>query len=100
MIENIVLLPEAVADAAEAYQWYEQRGEGLGDRFLKCVGDCIERIQQQPELAERVYLDFRRILVRRFPYVIFYEFEADRIVIYSIFHSSQDPRKWRERLVR
>ena len=29
---------------------------------------------------------------------VFYEPAADRVTIYSVFHCSQDPQKWRSRL--
>ena len=46
-----------------------------------------------------VLADYHRALVRRFPYAIFYEVEAHRIVVYAVFHCSQDPDKWKVRLV-
>lgn len=98
MIDNVVILPEAVDDLAESRAWYEGRSIGLGERFLSQVDDCIERIQRNPELYERVYKDYRRAMVHRFPYVVFYEFEVDAIVVYSVFHTAQDPQKWRSRL--
>jgi plasmid stabilization system protein ParE len=98
MIENVVILPEAVDDLVEARAWYEDRSSGLGERFLSHVDDCIECIQENPELYERVYKDYRRAMVHRFPYVVFYEFTGDTIVVYSAFHTAQDAQKWRKRL--
>lgn len=43
-------------------------------------------------------LEFRRALVRRFPFEVFYEPAQDCITIYSVFRGSQDPQKWRARL--
>jgi plasmid stabilization system protein ParE len=98
MIERVVLVPEALADASEAYLWYEERGLGLGDRYLQCVQDCIDSICRNPELFEVVFKGYRRAIVSRFPYVIFCELQGDSITIYSVFHVAQDPKKWRERL--
>jgi plasmid stabilization system protein ParE len=42
--------------------------------------------------------EFRRALVRRFPYEVFYEPSEDCITIYAVFHCSQDPAKWQARL--
>lgn len=81
MIENVVILPEAVDDLVEARAWYEDRSSGLGERFLSHVDECIGRIQKKPELYERVYKDYRRAMVHRFPYVVFYEFTVDSIVV-------------------
>ena len=43
-------------------------------------------------------VQYRRAIVHRFPYVVFYEFGVDTTTVYSVFHSAQDPRKWRIRL--
>lgn len=42
--------------------------------------------------------DFRRALIRRFPYEIFYEIANDRRILYSVFYCSQHLEKWRKRL--
>jgi plasmid stabilization system protein ParE len=46
-----------------------------------------------------VFVDLRRALVRRFPYAVFYEVEPERIVVYAVFHCSQDPDKWKARFL-
>ena len=76
----------------------EERRVGLGEEFLGCVDVAIQQILRNPELFEKVEKDYRRMLVRRFPYAIFYESEGDRVIVYSVFHTAQDPEKWRSRL--
>jgi hypothetical protein len=49
MIENVVILPEAVDDLVEARAWYEDRRSGLGERFLSHVDDFIECIHEEPD---------------------------------------------------
>ena len=98
MIERVVYTPEADDDVAEAYAWYESREPGLGEDFLRCVEACVLTIQRHPQLYPVAVDEFRRALVRRFPYEIFYEATDDALVIYSVFHCSQDPEKWRARL--
>jgi plasmid stabilization system protein ParE len=92
------ILPEAEQDAAEAYRWYEERQPGLGEEFLGCVEVCVQSIRRNPELYSIAHESYRRALVRRFPYAVFYEYAEDTITIYAIFHCSQDPGKWRVRL--
>ena len=45
-----------------------------------------------------VHEDYRRGLVRRFPYAVFYEHAEGTVTIYGVFHASRDPDKWRQRL--
>ena len=74
MAANLVLTPEAEQDISDAYAWYEQCRLGLGEEFLSCVDACIHGICREPELHATIHEDYRRVLVRRFPYVIFYEY--------------------------
>jgi plasmid stabilization system protein ParE len=98
MAVELIIAPEAQQDLADAYGWYEARRPGLGEEFLGCVDASVEAICRMPEQQARVHEDYRRALVRRFPYCIFYEHAGETVYVYSVFHTSQDPQKWRERL--
>jgi plasmid stabilization system protein ParE len=98
MTDRVVFLPEASADIAAAYTWYEERAPGLGEDFLRCVEAAVLTIQRHPQLHPLAVDDIRHALIRRFPFEIFYEPTSGAIVIYSVFHCSQDPQKWRKRL--
>ena len=98
MAVKLIIAPETERDIANAYAWYEDQRIGLGEEFLSCVEACIELIRRTPEINAFIYENYRRGLVRRFPYTIFYEYAGDAITIYSVFHSSRDPRKWLQRL--
>lgn len=98
MTAELVLAPEAEQDVSEAYDWYENRRHGLGEEFLSCVDACIQRICRVPELHAKVHEDYRRALVRRFPFAIFYEYSSGAVKVYCVFHTSRNPDKWRERL--
>jgi plasmid stabilization system protein ParE len=98
MAAELIVALEAEQDVAEAYAWYESRRIGLGEEFLNCVDACIEAICRTPKMYATVFENYRRGLVRRFPYAIFYEYVEDRVTVYSVFHTARDPEKWRERL--
>ena len=73
MAAKLIIAPEAARDIDEAYGWYECQRAGLGEEFLNCVDACMQAICRTPEMRSKVYDDYRRGLVRRFPYAIFYE---------------------------
>jgi plasmid stabilization system protein ParE len=98
MAANLIMAPEAEQEIADAYGWYEGRRVGLGEEFLSCVDACIQAICRTPEVHAPVFESYRRGLVRRFPYAVFYEHEAGTVTVYCVFHTSQDPDKWRQRL--
>ncbi|HNT35699.1 MAG TPA: type II toxin-antitoxin system RelE/ParE family toxin [bacterium] len=99
MAAELLIAPEAEQDIVDAYAWYEDRRHGLGEEFLCCLDACIEGILRNPEMHEKVYEDYRRGFVRRFPYAVFYEYNNATVTIYSVFHSSRNPEKWRQRLL-
>jgi plasmid stabilization system protein ParE len=98
VLRNLIILPEAEQDVARAYIWYEEQEFGLGEEFLRCVDACIQFIRRNPEMYHVAHQSYRRAVVRRFPYVVFYEHSDTKVVVYAVFHCSQDPKKWRSRL--
>ena len=98
MAADLIVSPEAEEDLDAAYSWYEDRQVGLGERFLLSVDSCMQSICDSPESYPSVRKRFRRAIVPRFPFSVFYEY-ADRVVkVHCVFHSARDPRKWRSRL--
>jgi plasmid stabilization system protein ParE len=92
------ILPEAMEDIQQAYDWYEERESGLGEKFIRCLDDCLLSIRRIPMGYAKVYRNYRRAVVRRFPYVVFYKALKKKVIVYSVFHCSQNPDKWRKRL--
>jgi len=95
-----LLIPEAKSDVADAYLWYEDQSLGLGLDFLRCVEAPLLSIQRTPLIYPIVYSTYRRALVRRFPFAIFFEIDdaQNQSIVYSVFHCSQNPDKWRGRV--
>jgi plasmid stabilization system protein ParE len=98
MPAELIISAEAVDDLVQAYDWYETQRVGLGEEFLNCIDASIESIRRFPELCAIAYENYRRALVRRFPFAIFYEHSENVVSIYCVFHTSRDPNKWRARL--
>lgn len=69
---HIEIHPEASNELEYAKLWYENQSGGLGDEFLDEIDRAIDKIEQWPEAWTPYWQDVRRILVHRFPYVIYY----------------------------
>ncbi len=98
MAKRITLTPEAEDDIDQGYFWYESRKIGLGREFLTSVDARLQSIGRNPKIFQEIYKHYRRAVVRRFPYSILYEDTGTEVIVYAVFHSHQDPEKWRERL--
>ena len=79
----IILEDKALREAREAYNFYEKRQEGLGDKFKKELDKSITRIQENPKLHRKIKQEIRQTLLYKFPYVI----------VYAVFHTNRNPQK-------
>jgi plasmid stabilization system protein ParE len=95
MRAELTLAPEAVTDLTDAYSWYEER---KAENFLARVTAAFDSISDAPARYALIDGACRRALVRRFPYVIFFEGDQRTVTVYAVLHASRDPEKWRSRL--
>ena len=84
---------EAVQDMQEAYDYYEERKLGLGERFLDTLETYIERVQKHPLHYQIRRKPYREALIKDFPYLIIYEIEENNIIVYAIFSTWKNPNK-------
>lgn len=80
----------AIADLLAAHDWYEQRSPGLGKDFVRVIDDAFDGIAQQPTLFPPLHRGLRRLLVRRFPYAVFYRIDPDAIRVVAVLHSKMN----------
>ena len=86
----LLVRPKAEDDLAAALDWYEQRRAGLGGEFLDEIARAFIELEREPEQPRLYYRDFRRVLLRRFPYKVFYQVIGSRVVIFRVLHAKQD----------
>lgn len=98
MAVRVVAAPEAEQDVADAYAWYEGQRAGLGEEFLGCLDACMEAIRRSPKMHPTAFSKFRRALLRRFPYAVFYEYDSDVVTVFGVFHTSRHPIRWMKRV--
>jgi plasmid stabilization system protein ParE len=97
-LKSVELQPQAEAEADAAATWYESEHPGLALQFLLELDAAIERAAENPLAYERVFLDARRLLMRRFPYAIYFTCERDVVRVFAILHQHRQTRTWQSRL--
>ena len=93
----LALEPEAEAEIADARDWYDRRSPGLGAEFVGAVDATLVAIQQNPFQYQAVSGQFRRAVLRRFPYSLIYLASDRQITVVSCFHGRRKPKIWQER---
>ena len=91
----ILVRPAAAADIDEAFLWYKRQQAGLGEEFLTAVQSALENVVAHPTRYPVVHRETRRVLLRRFPYGIYYRVYGELIVVVACMHGRRDPKRWR-----
>ena len=97
-MKPLVVHPQAKAELDGAIAYYESRVTGLGVDFLDNIERAFQKIQQNPQ-AWPLYVDprFRRYVLDRFPYSVFYIERLDAIWIVAVAHAKRRPDYWKRR---
>ena len=97
MTRRVIFRPQAETESLEARDWYEARHAGLGHEFAKDVDRAIGMISDSPGVFARVHGDVRRMMLKRFPYAIYFRAVRDEILILAVMHGRRHPRRWKSR---
>ena len=90
--------PAARRELEEAFGFYEDQRQGLGQDFMAQIEDALSFISTYPEGSPLLRDPARRCLVLRFPYSIIYRIRRDRIRILAVSHQSRRPFYWLSRM--
>ncbi len=99
-MRELILTPEAFEDLRTASRWYEQQRTGLSAAFQGAIGAALAHIQRSPRAFREIVAPFRRTIVKRYPYDIYYEFDDSRVLVVLIFHTARNPDEVLRRLGR
>jgi toxin ParE1/3/4 len=98
MKRSFVLRRIAEQEFDDSIARYEADQEGLGFQFRATIEKFFQSIADNPERFPKVRGEVRRaVVIRRFPYVIHFLIEKNRVVILSVFHTSRDPAQLKTR---
>lgn len=97
MIELILLL-QADSEIQGAFNRYEEIQSGRGEVFLRQLDLAFGIVRRNPEIGSKYGMNYRRILVRGFPYGVFYQVQPARIIVAAVLDLRQSPDRLRKRL--
>ena len=90
--------PQASQEAENAAAWYVERSTRAAERFVEEMVAAAAAIGEAPERWPQFDGEARRVLLRRYPYVMIYRVLSDRIQVLAVAHGRRRPGYWRERL--
>lgn len=87
----LVFHPAVEDDLASIYEHYERFDSTLPSRFLARLDEQVERIEMFPESGAILFESYRRVLVKRFPYMAVYLVGEDEIDVLAVIGIRRDP---------
>jgi plasmid stabilization system protein ParE len=92
--------PAVADDLKSATRYYDAISTDLGNRFRDVIRSRLQDVRNRPESFGVVRDEFRAAGVRRFPYVILFTVDDERVLVVGIFHAHSDQQGWFARLGR
>lgn len=92
---TLIFSSRAQKEIIKAWEWYEERQQSLGDRFIKELISSIQLIKQNPERYPSKFKAYKETTISVFPFLVIYRLNRKKksIRIVSVFHTSLNPRK-------
>lgn len=94
---TVNFLPDASQELLASIEWYEERNEGLGERFLSKVHEAIAFICDNPTLHPEYNNGLRKIIISTFPYAVIYKYQDGSILVIAVAHLKRQPDYWKKR---
>ena len=101
MAFTVVIKEEAHQETIEAFNYYEQKQPGLGERFLESLQERYHQLSEHPANYSYIEEDPEKVLrdiqLKKFPYVVVFEIIGTEVIVYAIHntyrHSGHKLRK-------
>ncbi len=94
----LLVSESANEDAIVIFDWYERKLNGLGNKFINELEIAKSDLLNNPLAYAKWNKGIRRMVMRKFPYKLFYKVYNDRIVILAIIHARRSNRYIKRRL--
>jgi len=98
-VKQAFFLAAAREELLAEVAYYNEAQDGLGLRFTAAVETAAARALTFPLSGTPAAAGTRRMLVRGFPYSLFYRPQEDGIVIFAVAHHARRPDYWAGRTV-
>ena len=90
---SLIFRERATIEIQESFEYYEKQKIGLGIDFKNQLEKELDYILNNPKHYKLVRKPFRQALVNIFPFLIIYKISGRNIIVYSVFHTSRNPKK-------
>lgn len=91
-----VIVKQEAHQGYDAYNYYEEKLAGLGERFLDALQKRYAELSANPTFYSYIDEDplkvFRDVKLDKFPFVVVCEIIENQVVIYAVHNTYKHPR--------
>lgn len=94
---KIQILPSAMDDLTNGFEFYENQMKGLGSYFLETLFSDIDSLYLYAGIHSLVF-GYHRLLSKRFPFAVYYSFDSEAVFINAVLDCRRNPTWIKKRL--
>lgn len=95
---QVYIRPDAEEELQEIIAWYYGISEELTLKFFDEFYQKLDILSDTPLIYQKVHHNYRRVLLNKFPYAVYYQVFDKRIGIFAIIHGAKNPEQLTQRL--
>ena len=84
-------------DLEKVVRFYHRESPDLRFQFEDALESALKHVLLNPHAWQLVEDDTRRILLKGFPYFVYYIVEQDVVAVVAVVHTKRHPGHWRQR---
>jgi hypothetical protein len=97
-MKELIILLEAIKDIDNSAFYYRTQEAGLETSFINEIESAISKIQENPERYSIYRKKYRKFVVMKFPFTIFFKIITNLIIVIAVSHHSRHPDYWKYRI--
>lgn len=88
---KFIILPEAEKEIKDTILYYNDQMDKLGNNFFDELLYAFDNIEKYPLAWSLIHDNTRKYTLKRFPYLVLYIAEKNKIVITAVAHQHRHP---------
>jgi toxin ParE1/3/4 len=98
-VRRIIVNAAAQLELRAAANWYSDQEAGLGEEFVSDIDGTLESLAEgahRPPIW-RPGRPYQKVLIHRFPYIVFFIHDDEKVHVLAIAHRKRKPGYWLKR---
>jgi toxin ParE1/3/4 len=98
-VRSVIVHPEAEEEIKVSATYINDDREGYGYDLVLEVQRAYENICRDPARWRRRLYGYRRYVIQRFGFLVWYQERGDKVFVIAVHHSSRKPGYWKKRIL-